>query len=349
MNKKPLNIWIDISNSPHVLFFEPIIPELKKRGHNIYLTARNFCNTKDLLESKGLEAEYIGKGFEYGRIAPFNQLFWYTRALKLIKYAKPKNFDIAVSHYSSGQAFAARKLGIPAFATTDYEHVNLNSSSNVKSFLVPDIISSDILIAKGVPEKSISKYPGLKENVYLYNYKFKSQDILEKFNIKKDEIIVTLRPFSDTAHYLESSNENFQDYLVDKITSQENVKIIVLARTEWQKKKFRIKAKRFSNIKVCEEVIDGPSLISLSDLVISGGGTMIREAAVLGVPAISFFHGKLGMVDQWLEAKGILTIIKDEKDLTKILPLKKRYNPIINPGNGVITSVIDAICNTANL
>ncbi|OGU47082.1 MAG: hypothetical protein A2000_13935 [Ignavibacteria bacterium GWB2_36_8] len=347
MSKKSLNIWIDLANSPHVLFFEPIIPELKKRGHNVYLTARNFCNTVDLIESKGLKVKYIGSGFEFGRITPVNKLFWHIRVFKLIRYASSKNFDIAVSHLSSTQTAAARKLGIPSFASIDYEHVNLKSCSKVKSFMIPDLIPPDLLTSRGIPPESLRKYSGLKESVYLYNYNFNSANLYEKFGVRKDEILVTFRPFSDTAHYLEYSNDVFQDFLIEKLATQNNVKIIVVPRTEWQRKKFKIKSEHFPNIKVCESVVDGPSLISLSDLVISGGGTMIREAAVLGVPAVSFFHGRMGVVDQWLANEGKLTIIKGAGDLASILPLKKRLKPVINPGNGTITSVVDAICSTA--
>jgi predicted glycosyltransferase len=348
MSKKSLNIWIDLSNSPHVLFFEPVISELKKRGHKIHLTARNFCNTIDLIEAKGLKAEYIGKGFEFSKIHPFNELFWHIRVFKLIQYARSKNFDIAVSHCSSSQIAAARKLGIPSFTTIDYEHVNLASCNKVKSFMIPDIIHDSLFITKGICPESISKYSGLKENVYLYNYNFNSQYIYKKFGIKKDEILVTFRPFSDTAHYLKFSNDTFQNYLIEKLASQYNVKIIVLPRTERQRKKFKIKSERLPNIKVCNGVVDGPSLISLSDLVVSGGGTVIREAAILGVPAISFFHGRMGIVDQWLVDQNRLTIVKNAEDLVKILPLKKRLSLLMNPGNGTITSVVDVICKTAD-
>lgn len=348
MIKKSLNIWIDISNSPHVLFFEPIIPELKKRGHNVYLTARNFCNTIDLLEAKGLKAEYIGKGFEFSKIHPFNELFWRVRVYKLIQYASSKNFDIAVSHLSSSQAVAARRLGIPTFVTIDYEYVNLESCRKIKSFMIPDIIPPGLLISKGVPAESIHKYSGLKESVYLYNYRFNSTHLYKKFGIKRDEILITFRPFSDTAHYLKFSNDAFQNYLIERLASEPNVKIIVLPRTERQRKKFKIKSERFPNIKVSEGIVDGPSLISLSDLVVSGGGTVIREAAVLGVPAISFFHGRMGIVDQWLVDQGRLAIVKSVEDVVRILPVKKRSRPLMNPGNGTITSVVNAICNTAD-
>jgi predicted glycosyltransferase len=347
MKKKSLNIWIDIANSPHVLFFEPIINELKKLGHSVYLTVRDFCNTVSLAEAKGFEFKQIGAGFEYARIEVIKRMYLHFRRVKLTRYAQSKNFDVAVSHGSSSQAMAAKKLGIPVFSTQDYEYNNFKAFGKVECFMIPDIVPADLYESSGVAGKSIRKYSGLKENVYLYNYNFKLNDIIDKFNINPDEIILTFRPVSDTAHYLEYSNHDFQNFLIEKISNQGNVKIIVLPRTEFQKKRFESKAVRFPNIKVCSGVVDGPSLIALSDLVVSGGGTMIREAAVLGVPAVSFFHGRPGAVDQWLEKEGRLQIIKDEGDLKKILPLKKRLKQILKPGNGTISSIVHGICNTA--
>jgi hypothetical protein len=348
MEKKSLNIWIDIANSPHVLFFEPVINELKKLGHSVCLTARDFCNTIPLAKAKGLEVDQIGAGFELGRLEPVNNLYWFSRLIKLTRFARDKKFDVAVSHYSSTQAAAARRLGIPVFSTIDYEHVDLRAFREAKCFMIPDIVPSHFFESGGVPEGSIRKYSGLKENVYLYNYNFKPKDVIDKFKICRDEIIVTFRPVSDTAHYLNYSNRDFQDFLIEKLVSQNNVKIIVLPRTKLQRKRFEAKAMHFPGIKVCDGVVDGPSLISLSDLVVSGGGTMIREAAVLGIPAVSYFHGKMGAVDKWLQKEGSLLIINDPEDIKMILPLKKRLKPVLSPGNGTISSIVDGICKAAN-
>jgi len=344
MNKKSLNIWIDLANSPHVLFFEPIINELERLGHRVFVTARDFCNTIPLLHAKGIEAEQIGSGFELGKLEPLNNLYWLSRFIKLSRYARDKNFDVAVSHYSSTQAAAAKKLGIPIFSTIDYEPVDLRAFKSSTCFMIPEIVPADIFESGGVPKESIRKYTGLKENVYLYNYSFSLKEIIDKFEIKPDEIIITFRPVSDTAHYLDYSNLDFQNFLLEELINQDNTKIIILPRTELQRKRFEAKALYYPNIKICRGVVDGPSMICLSDLVISGGGTMIREAAMLGVPAVSFFHGRMGAVDQWLEKEGILIIIKDREDIKKILPPRKRLKPVLNPGNGTISSIVDGIC-----
>ena len=69
---------------------------------------------------------------------------------------------------------------------------------------------------------------------------------------------------------------------------------------------------------------DGLNLIWNSDLVISGGGTMNREAAALGVPVYSIFRGKIGAVDRYLADQGRLTLLKSVEDLKKIKPVRRK-------------------------
>ena len=44
--------------------------------------------------------------------------------------------------------------------------------------------------------------------------------------------------------------------------------------------------------------------MALADALVSAGGTMNREAAVLGTPVWSIFEGPLGAVDELLVARG---------------------------------------------
>ena len=70
--------------------------------------------------------------------------------------------------------------------------------------------------------------------------------------------------------------------------------------------------------------VDGMNLVWFSDLVVSGGGTMNREAAALGVPVYSIFTGKMGGVDQTLEREGRLAIIRSAADVQQKIALQRR-------------------------
>jgi predicted glycosyltransferase len=77
-------------------------------------------------------------------------------------------------------------------------------------------------------------------------------------------------------------------------------------------------------MRIPEKIVDGLNLIWHSDFVISGGGTMNREAASLNVPVYSIFRGKIGAVDQYLSKTGRLVLLQNVEDLqTKILPVRR--------------------------
>jgi uncharacterized protein len=87
----------------------------------------------------------------------------------------------------------------------------------------------------------------------------------------------------------------------------------VLARTPEQGA--RLRALGLPGVEVPADALDGPSLVAGADLVVSAGGTMNREAAVLGTPVYTTFAGELGGVDEWLIATGRLRLLRRAGDL----------------------------------
>jgi uncharacterized protein len=159
--------------------------------------------------------------------------------------------------------------------------------------------------------------------------------------------LVTFRPASDNAHYLRDSQLSLQHVLLDHLLSRTGVHVLLLPRTSRQRKMFTEKYARRRNLQIACEVVDGPSLICESDLVVSGGGTMVREAAVLGVPAVSCFEGKLGAVDQYLVNSGKLMAIRNQNDLCAIKPIKRIRRPTPESRNRPLVSIIQGICAAA--
>ncbi len=188
--RQSLKIWIDIENSPHVLFFEPVIRELESLGHTVVTTARDFCNTIALVRLKGLPAKAIGAGYDRGRTEILKQPFWFFRMLQLRQFALGQRFDVAVSHGSHTQAVAARHLGIPTFTTQDYEHQDLRAFRHANCFMIPDVVPATPFVSAGISPKAIRRYRGFKEDVYLADFR-PSMDIRAKLGISKDQILVT--------------------------------------------------------------------------------------------------------------------------------------------------------------
>ena len=347
-NKAPegLKVWIDLENSPHVLFFKPVISELQNLGHTVVTTARHFCNTSALVHATGLVAKAIGAGYDRGRTEMLKQCFWFSRVMQLRKFALAHRFDVAVSHGSRTQAVASHWLGIPTFTTTDYEYGDLRAFRDVKCFMIPDVVPARPFVSAGISAAAIRRYQGLKENVYLSDFR-PAKNIRVTLGISKKQILVTFRPASDNAHYLRDSKLSLQHVLLDQLLSRTGVHVLLLPRTARQRKVFMEKYARRRALQIAQDILDGPSLIYESDLVVSGGGTMVREAAVLGVPAVSCFEGRLGAVDQYLVNSGRLIAIRNQNDLCAIKPVKRIRRPTPESKNRPLVSIIQGICAAA--
>ena len=299
--EKKLRIWIDITNTPHVLIFRPIIKALKERGHEVFVTAREFAQTTQLLERFGIEHTLMGKhqGKEiyrkiYGLI---------NRTSRLIGYAAGKKFNLAVSHGSNDCALASFFLRIPHVTMFDYEfakamhNINLRVSSKV---LIPDLIPSEPLYAYGGTDEKIDKYPGLKEEYYLADFQ-PDESVISEVGLDINKIIVVMRTPPDVALYHRFHNPIFLDVL-RRLANRDDVEVVLLPRTPEQREE--VLRLGFKNVFIPERAVDAQSLIYYSDLVISAGGTMNREAVALKTPVYTLFSGKMGAIDRSLIAEG---------------------------------------------
>jgi len=332
-----MKIWIDLGNSPQVLFFRPLIDSLKESGHNITITTRDYAQTISLADQFNLDHTPIGVhgGKKWFHIFAKNS----GRILDLIKWANRTGpFDLAISHNSYTQAVAAKLLNIPFITMMDYEHQKLNHLCFrlAKKVIVPKPFP-DEMIKKFGAEKKVKKYDGLKEQMYLCDFKPKA-GFLEKFNISKSEIVVVMRPPATWATYHRFENSLF-DLTLEYLTNMHGIQIVFLPRIKSQGD--ILEKKDLSNVFIPKRVIDGPNLLYAADIVISGGGTMNREAAVLGTPAYTVFKGELGSVDKYLIQQGKLYQIQNEEDIKKIKIEKVKGQK----STSVDCSLVDQIIN----
>ena len=309
-------IWIDLDNSPHVPFFLPIIEELQKRGHQILLTVRNSYQVCELLELNHLSCKVIGG--HWGKNEFLKILGTCLRALQLIPFALKEKPDLAVSHGSRAQLIASKALGIPSVVMYDYEFVARVRLFRPDWIFVPQYLSS---FGDFEAKKKLLKYPGLKEDVYVRRSRLETS-VKGQLGLLPNDLIVTVRPPATEAHYHNAEAETLFDSALNLLFEQPDVRVVLLPRNGRQAKALRqvwgtAIAKR--KIVIPEHVVDGLDLIWASDLVISGGGTMNREAAALGVPVYSIFRGRIGAVDKHLAAEGRLVLLETVEDVrTKI-------------------------------
>jgi uncharacterized protein len=299
-----VRVWIDITNSPHVLFFAPIIRRLEDQGHTVTVTARKYAQTEQLLARYGLAAVITGQ--HAGKSIPAKAIGLMNRSAHLIAQARGAKFNVAVGHNSNDLAVAAWTLGIPQVTMFDYEYAAASHHLNVRlvdEVVVPDAIPLSRLAPYGATADKVFRYPGLKEEYYLYDFQ-PEPTVLEQLGITdKRKVVGVLRTAPHVTMYHRHENPLF-DQVVNDLAAKRNLILVIIPRTEEQRRHYG--ALGLDDIVVPERAVDGLSLIVAADFVIGAGGTMNREAVALGTPAYTMFAGRLGAVDERLISEGRL-------------------------------------------
>jgi uncharacterized protein len=313
-------IWIDLDNSPHVPFFVPIIQELKDKGFEIFLTARDSYQVCELLEYYGIHARVIGKHYGKHKILKLLGTFW--RAIVLAYVVRKEKIDISLTHGSRGCLLASSLLGILNITIVDYEHT-AKISFRKMVVIFPEIIPTDALASDKI---RILKYPGIKEDVYLPSF-HPDPRLRKRLGITEDELLVTVRPPATEAHYHNPEAEGLLTATLEKFRNMPGARVLLLPRNKNQENKLRATWTReiaSGKIVIPAHVEDGMNIIWNSDLVVSGGGTMNREAAAMGVPVYSIFRGPIGAVDRFLSSQGRLVLLESvEQVRTKIQAVRR--------------------------
>jgi predicted glycosyltransferase len=330
-----MRIWIDLANSPHVPFFRPLIADFRALGHEVFVTARAFAQTVELAERAGLSPVVIGTHGGAGIGGKAREIF--GRAFALASWARGKDFDLAVSHNSYAQIVAARLLRIPSATLMDYEHqpANYLAFRLARRVIVPASFPAASLKKYGADVSRVRRYEGIKEDVYLADFApdamFAAE--LRHLGVAPEDVVIVVRPPAREALYHRFDNTLF-DELVEFLLRRENVRIIMLARTEAQREQYREQWKSHARLVMPERALDGSNLIAAADLVVSAGGTMNREAAALGTPAATVYAGEWGAVDEMLVGEGRLRRIASRDDFEKLKLEKKDARGFENARRG---------------
>lgn len=325
MDKKA--IWIDLDNSPHVPLFVPIIRHYREKGVEVLVTARRHSQTTELLELAGLGGTYYVVGRHYGKSKVKKVLGMISRTWDLLFVCK-LDIAIALSHGSRSMVFAALAPTppIPTVTMYDYEFTETRIFNKLSEVvLVPDAIPDDVLDEIGLPLKKRRKYPGIKEELYVRSFlptpNFRER-FAEEHGFSSDAVIAILRPPASTANYYARKSDVLLDGVLHFLLHAPGGITVVVPRTGEQATEIQRLIDDIpgaeSRCVILRKAVDGLELAAASDLLISGGGTMNREAALLGVPVYSIFAGRQGALDRQMEADGRITFIRDARDLSKI-------------------------------
>lgn len=280
--------------------FKPIVEGLQGAGHEVLLTARDHAQTVELARRSWPDLIVVGGQSPGGRGA--KALTLARRADALRRVAARGRPDVALTHGSYAQLLAARAARIPAITMMDYEHQPANHLSFrlAKRVVVPAVFPERALRRFGASRSKVVRYPGFKEELYLAGF-VPDRSVHERLDLDSAKVIAVLRPPPDGALYHRMVNERFEEIL-RWTAAMPRVQTLVLPRTAEQRRRYAVLA----GVVVPDEVMDGCSLLAFADLVVGAGGTMNREAALLGTPTYTVFAGHLAAVDSELIRLGLL-------------------------------------------
>ena len=285
--------------------FVPVVQRLRDGGHRVLLSVRDHAQTLALARRAWDELAVVGEQSPSGRATKGVSIL--RRAAGLRALAARERPDVALSHNSYAQLVAARWAGVPAVTMMDYEHQPANHLAFrlARRVLVPEAFPEPMLRRCGAGGRAF-RYPGFKEQLYLRG-DARAADALAALGIDDGRVVAVLRPPPDGALYHRRPNRRF-DEVLEHVSADARARAVVLPRSGEQ-------ARRWSGLPgvlVPERPVDGAALLRAADLAVGAGGTMTREAALVGIPTYTVFAGRLAAVDAELMRQGRVRDLRPE-------------------------------------
>jgi predicted glycosyltransferase len=304
--------WVDLTNTAHVLVLRPLVELLEADGHEVIVTARPLSHTVELLDGWGHPYTVVGR---YGGARPLGKArAALARVPQLLAFARGRRFGVALAHGSTDLPPVCRALRIPNTTMFDYEWAALQHHANCRlatRVLVPDAIPLERLARYGARPPKLVRYPGLKEEYYLAAFE-PDPAVLAELGVEPQRPLAVVRTAPSYALYLGGSENPLLPRVLERL-ARADAQTVVLARTGAQRE--AVRALGLPGVVVPDRAVDGRSLVALADLLVSAGGTMNREAAVLGTPVWSIFEGRLGAIDERLVRDGRMRLLGDPDEI----------------------------------
>lgn len=314
-----MKVWFDCTAAAHGIVLRPVIERFQAQGAEVLVTARENGETVGNLERLGIPHLVVGRHGGAGKSGKARALA--TRSARLARPVWKFRPDLAVAHGSVDLALLSRTFFIPSAQMQDYEYAGLQRKiawKVARRVIVPDSIPVERLVKAGAAEEKLVRFPGLKEDYYLADFK-PDQSVADDLGIDLERILVIVRPPPETAAY--HARNTVYDEVIERLAREDGVTAVIIPRTPDQGE--RARAIGSPNLIVPLGPVDAQSLIAYADMVVSAGGTMNREAVALGTPVFTTFAGKMGGVDEALIADGRLKLLESAAQLE----LVKRSDP----------------------
>jgi len=302
-----MKVILDILTPKQFMFFPKIAESLEKRGHTVHMVSRRYREVSRLVERKGLNVDVIGE--HGGRDLNDKLVASVKRTQALVPVIEEVEPDAAVSFSSPEMARASFGLGVPHICLNDSPHAVAVARLTLplsEKLLTPKMIPKSAWTGYGIPEDRIVQYEALDPWVWLRDFE-PDAAVLDELGLSQDRPIVTVRMPETQAAYLLGNLTGFSaiaEFVKNLKRMRDELQIVVVPRYGEQVETLLRSAE--SGIKVCEEVVDGPSLLYYSDVFIGAGGTMSAEAALLGIPTYSSYPGEPYLIERYLVERGLV-------------------------------------------
>jgi predicted glycosyltransferase len=312
-----MRIWIDIDNPPQARYLSPFVPAFRGRGHDVFVTARDSSITHDLLAQQGIDYRPVGKRF--GGSLPAKILGGLRRARALERALREVGgADVLITGSRPG-AIAARRSETPALVLIDYEHVELQSYRRAGAYvLFPDVIDPEVFLAKGFQPARLIPFSGLKEDLTLAGVNLDQTRSSPRAGDDPDGLKhVLIRPPAEDSHYFTADSAKLLKQLYVRLAPIKTIRVVFSPRENRQVEQL-VRHEWANEPQVLRGPVPALALFASVDWVVCGGGTMLREAAYLGVPALSILAGPIGAVDAYLHSTGAVRIVRTIGELCEI-------------------------------
>jgi predicted glycosyltransferase len=337
-----MRVWIDIENPPQVQYLLPFKDAFEAAGAEVTVTARDYDVAYDLLRARDVEFAPVGASYGKGKRRKVVGMVRRTLALASVVRAGPR--PLALVCNGRAAPLAARALGVPTFVIEDYEFSHEGVHRLAGSYILhPEVIDPAAFRRQGIRADRLIAFPGIKEDLSFagIDVDAATPHVFPKLD-GLDAVKVLFRPPAEEAHYHREESAGLALRILERLAAQDGVVVVYSPRYPWQVEYLR----RFDWVHepvVLDRVVGFVSLLRGIDAVVSGGGTMLREAAYMGVPAYSIFQGDLGGVDRHLVETGRVHAVNAPEALDGIAGARSQRQPPMRADPALLGQIVAMI------
>ncbi|MHA2170738.1 MAG: DUF354 domain-containing protein [Candidatus Kariarchaeaceae archaeon] len=313
-----MRIWFEALTGKQAILFHHLREKVESLNHEVLITTRKYDYTESNLSRLGREFVSIG---EYGGSSLKNKLVnGSKRIIELAEVIDRYKPDVLISFPSPDAFRTAFGLGIPAIQLNDTPHARAVGKLTISlsnALIHPKSIDPKEFEQHGV--SSLYAYEGVDELQWIQSFT-PTTTVLDELNLKKENYIVFRCEESKAAYFQElypsvepgsTSIGNIIDQIRDKF--QEFDYVVFPRYPEQNDLLARL------DVIIPEKSVDTQSLFAYSKAVMTGGGTMGRESALLGTPTVYSFPLELA-VSKFIADKGFpLFHTPNPDELSKVI------------------------------